>query len=201
MMKLASSKTKAFTLIELMLVVAIIGVALTIGIPAIRRMGTPDPMTQATKDVLDACSNARARAILTGNTMELRIYPQAGRFEVVQAPEDANLLEQNTNPDGTPGGASAQQPPVEGETGTGSASPRLPPELNQSSSAQLSDRLRIEMCDVNFGEYKDEELARVQFHPNGVCDNFTLVLRSDKNEFKKISLEEVTGLVEVSDIK
>jgi prepilin-type N-terminal cleavage/methylation domain-containing protein len=201
MMKLASLKNKGFTLIELMLVVAIIGIALTIGIPAIRSMGTPDPMTQAIKDVVAACSNARARAILTGNTMELRIHPQEGRFEVAQAPEDVNLLEQIGNPDGTPGGASAQQPPVEGGTGAVSAPPRLPPELNESSSAQLSDRLGIEMCDINFKDCKDDEVALVRFHPNGICDQFVLVLRSDKHDFKKISLEEVTGLVEVSDLK
>ena len=199
MMKLAYPKTKAFTLIEIMLVVAIIGIALAMGMPAIRRMATPDPMTQAVKDMVDMCSNARARAILTGVPMELRIYPQSGKIEVVQAPEDVNLIEQNSTAAGNPAGASPQPPMDQPETGN-VTTPRIPTEL-QTASAQLSDHIRIDMCDINFGEYKDLELAPVRFHPNGICDMFTIVLRSDKNEYKKISLEEVTGLVEVDDIK
>jgi prepilin-type N-terminal cleavage/methylation domain-containing protein len=202
MMKLASPKTKAFTLIELMLVVAIIGIALAMGMPAIRRMANPDPMTKAVKDVVELCSHARARAILNGVTMELRIYPHDGRFEVAQAPEDVNLADQDsiTNADGTVTSAAAAPPPVRSEAGSDSSGASADP--NQHSlSGQLSDRVVIKMCDINFGEYKDEEVGRVRFHPNGICDNFTLVLRSDKNEFKKISLEEVTGLAEVSDVK
>ena len=56
------------------------------------------------------------------------------------------------------------------------------------------------MVDVNFFEYKDEEEARVRFHPNGTCDELTIVLRSEKNEFRKISLEATTSLARVETI-
>ncbi|EEF57198.1 pilus assembly FimT family protein [Pedosphaera parvula] len=193
-MKPAYPRNRAFTLIEIMLVVAIIGIALAMGMPAIYRKANPEPMTQAVQDVLEVCTQARARAILNGVAMELRIYPHTGRFEVVQAPEDADLL----NANGTNAPAVGQSVRAESNSSV-AGSPASP---NHSPlTAQLSERVVIEMCDINFGEYKDEEMARVRFHPNGICDQLTLVLRSDNNEFKKIALEEVTGLAEVSNFK
>ena len=64
-------------------------------------------------------------------------------------------------------------------------------------SAQISDRVSIDMLDINLTEYKDAERARVRFNPNGTCDEMTLILRSEKNEQEGISLEITTGLASV----
>src|SRR2546423_14400471 len=56
----------AFTLIELMVVVAIIGIVITISIPTIYQQMHPESMRKAVSDVVEACSHARARAILNG---------------------------------------------------------------------------------------------------------------------------------------
>ncbi len=37
----------------------------------------------------------------------------------------------------------------------------------------------------------------MRFFPNGTCDELTLVLRSDRNEYRKISLEVTTALARV----
>jgi prepilin-type N-terminal cleavage/methylation domain-containing protein len=79
---------RAFTLIELMVVCAVMGVVLAMGIPAIYSALHRDPMSQAVVDVVDACqggidhAGARSLAILTGKTTELRIYPHERRIEV-----------------------------------------------------------------------------------------------------------------------
>ena len=57
------------------------------------------------------------------------------------------------------------------------------------------------MLDINLWEYKDSEVARVRFYPNGRCDEMTLVLRSSKGEWKKISLEVTTGLASIDEVK
>jgi prepilin-type N-terminal cleavage/methylation domain-containing protein len=186
---LRTPHSMGFTLIEIMLVVAILIIALAFSYPAISDMVHRAPMTQAVKDVMDACRHARSQAILTGQPMELRIYPQDMRIEVAQVPADA------PPPNATPsspasGAADGGEPPVK------TYAPKGP----YISSAQLSGELRIEMVDVNFTDYKDADLARVRFYPNGTCDEMTLVLHSDL-EYRKISLEVVTSLVQVeSDI-
>ncbi len=167
----------AFTLIEIMLVVGILAIVATMGLPAIYRAYQKEDLRQAVSDIMEVCSNARAQAILRGTTVELSIRPHE------------RLLSFS--------GAAPARAADAGE--------RLPGNLavpgpRSGTSAHISDRLIIEMVDVNFFEYKDEEEARVRFHPNGTCDELTIVLRSEKNEFRKISLEATTSLARVETI-
>jgi hypothetical protein len=54
--------------------------------------------------------------------------------------------------------------------------------------------------DINLSEYRESEWARVRFFPNGTSDEMTLVLRSEKNEWRKVSLEVTTGLASVDNV-
>ncbi len=168
-------RRRAFTLLELMVVIGIMGIILAMGIPSIYRVWHREPMSKAVNDVQEVCSHARARAILQGTMTEVLFHPREGRLEVV-------------------GGAPARaepQPAVSPED----APPPPPP--NSGLAAQISERLFIEMLDVNLTEYKDEEVARVRFYPNGTADEMTLILHSDNNEWCKISTEVTTGLTSV----
>lgn len=183
---LRTPHSAAFTLLELMLVVAILCIALAFSWPAIREARHRAPMTQAVKDISDACRNARSKAILSGQPMELRIYPRDMRIEVGQAPVDA--------PPSTPDATSSSSSPTPSD-GAPTPTFREPPSP-YISSAQLSDEIRLEMVDVNFTDYTEADIARVRFYPNGTCDQLTMVLRSDV-DFRKISLEVVTSLVRI----
>lgn len=149
----------AFTMIELMMVVAIMGIVMSMGVPAIYHIWHKDSLAKSISDVVEVCSHARARAIMRGEMAEVVFYPQDGRLEV----------------GGGGGGAGL--------------------------SARISDRVFIEMLDVNLREYKDAETARVRFYPNGMCDEMTLILHSDQNQWRKISLELSTGLATVEDVR
>jgi len=64
-------------------------------------------------------------------------------------------------------------------------------------SAELSDHLTIEGLFVNFFNFKDAEVARVRFYPNGTSDEFLMVLHSsDTGELRQITLEAVTALAD-----
>ena len=171
----------AFTLIEIMLVVAIMGIAMTMSYPAISNMVHRAPLSQGVQDLMEGCRKARAIAILQGSPTELRIYPQDGRIEVAAVPVDAEPTTTET----------AAKPVI-------IADPETKPALG--FTAQLSDSIRIEMVDVNFIEYKDADMARVRFYPNGTSDEFTMVLNSE-TEFRKITLEVVTALAQVEAIR
>ena len=62
---------RAFTLVELIVVIAIMGVILGISIPAFIRLKNKAPLEQAISDVEEVCRNARARAILDMRVMEV----------------------------------------------------------------------------------------------------------------------------------
>ncbi len=68
-------------------------------------------------------------------------------------------------------------------------------------SATLPSNVWIELMGVNFVELQDAEEARVKFQPNATCDEFTLVLNSDDHKGKKLTLEVVTGILDIEDLK
>lgn len=149
---------RAFTLIEIMLVVGIMALIMTMGIPSIYRMWNKEGMRKAVEDITDVCVNARARAILTGAPAEIVFHPLEKRFEVSGAGDSPRALS------------------------------------GKNMSGQFGGDINIEMLDINLLEYKDSELARVRFFPNGTSDEMTLILQSSRNEWRKVSLEITTAL-------
>jgi prepilin-type N-terminal cleavage/methylation domain-containing protein len=71
-----------FTLIEIMIVVAIIGLVVAMGLPTLNQSLRKEGMRKALNDLTDVCAAARARAILSGQTMAVKFYPGERRFEV-----------------------------------------------------------------------------------------------------------------------
>ena len=83
-MKTAATKTfrrQAFTLIEIMIVVAIIGLMAAISAPALLSMLQKDGMRKAEADVTELLGDARAQAILKGQTTDVSFHPADNRLE------------------------------------------------------------------------------------------------------------------------
>jgi prepilin-type N-terminal cleavage/methylation domain-containing protein len=73
---------RGFTLIEIMMVVAIIGLTLTMGIPSFVRVLKKEGMRKAESDFLEACQDARRAAIMNNQNADLVIHPMDNSFEV-----------------------------------------------------------------------------------------------------------------------
>jgi prepilin-type N-terminal cleavage/methylation domain-containing protein len=73
---------RAFTLIELMVVVGIIGLVMAMGVPTLYKLFHRDGFRKAVNDVMEVCDSARARAILQQTTAEIIFYPAERRCEV-----------------------------------------------------------------------------------------------------------------------
>src|SRR5215831_15299844 len=70
----------AFTLIELMVVVAIIGLVASMGVPAMIKALQKDGMRKALSDVQDVCFSARQQAIFSRQKTSVLFLPQKGEF-------------------------------------------------------------------------------------------------------------------------
>jgi prepilin-type N-terminal cleavage/methylation domain-containing protein len=167
----------AFTLIEIMIVVGIMGVVLTMGVPIVYKVWHKAPMSKAISDTVEVCSHARALAILQGHQIDVIFHPRESRLEVGSAPSTA------------PAPASPSAAPTT----------TVPSFSGAGLSARYSERILIELMDINKlpHEFRDDDVARVRFFPNGTCDELTLVLVSDQNERREITLETTTGLANV----
>jgi prepilin-type N-terminal cleavage/methylation domain-containing protein len=169
-------RSRAFTLIEIMIVVSIMGLVMTMSVPIVYKLWRKAPMRQAVKDIVEVLSHARARAILHGQVTEVVFHPRLNRLEMVGgggAPHPAS----------GPGG----EVPIGAREGGGSG-----------LSAQLSNEIIIEVLDINMSgvEFNDAESARVRFYPNGVSDEMRMIL-FDGRERMGIELEITTGLASV----
>ena len=171
-------RSSAFTLIEIMVVVGIMAIIMGMTVPFAYRALKKEGMSQAVSEVVEVCSHARARAIMGGSPTFVVFNPQNRTFRV----EGGNA--------GTNSTTSAPEESIRPDVQA-----TLP--SNSGLSGQFSEHVMIEMLDVNLSEYKDKEEARIRFNPNGTCDEFTLILQSDKNEWRKISLEVTTSLASV----
>ncbi len=92
-----------FTLIEIMVVVAIIGLVAAMGMPSIIRAVQKEGMRKALSDVQDVCFTARQRAIISKQKTAVVIHPADGTFSVEGAAAGAaspGKVAASTLPDG-----------------------------------------------------------------------------------------------------
>ncbi len=173
---------RAFTLIELMVVVGIMGIIMTIAIPGVYRFVHPNPLQKGVDEVREACKNAREMAVMRGTITVLVIDLKSRTFSVQASSAPAPRVD-SISPDGfiaepTPRAVSTFEP-----TGAG-------------KSYQLSDHVRIEGLGINGLDYTEDDRAEIRFYPKGTSDEFSIVLLSDNNERRNIWLDAITGYPE-----
>jgi prepilin-type N-terminal cleavage/methylation domain-containing protein len=166
-----SSILNGFTLMELMMVVAIIGLMMAAGVPAILSITREAPMRRAVNDVVEICHRARAQAILQGQTTAVVFHPRLRQVAFS-------------------GGTDASAP----------AGPASRAGRKAVNTTELDSSVVIEGLGINNMDYTDSEEGRVRFFSNGTSDEMTLVLSSG-GEYRKITLEETTALASVRNVR
>ncbi len=165
-MKFTRQRRAAFTLLELMIVLGIIGIMFGVGVPAFVRSHQKRPLQQSVSDLMEGLKQARATAILTGSSADLVFQLETRSFSVQKV-----------------GGEEV----TDSDTRMANAAPK-------GFTGHIHEEINIELLAVNFADVLQQEEARVRFRPNGTSDEFTIVLKSSENEYRKISLEIITGL-------
>jgi len=159
-----------------MIVVAIMGIVMTMSVPIVYKVWRKAPMRKAVSDVVEVCSHARARAIMQGAVTEVVFHPKENRLGLA---------------------AAATPAPAPGEEGAAPVA-STPTASGSGLSAQLPDGIIIETLDINMSgiEYNDAEEAKIRFYPNGISDEMRMILFDGKDRIG-IELEITTGLASV----
>ena len=180
-MKVRSTVSAGFTLIELMVVVSIALLVLGWGVPNLLRNIDKQGVNKAVFDLMEGCKQARAYAILTGNPSELVIRADDGQMTVRKAMGPRLMRES--------GGEAVGVSPA-GKTST---------DKLKGFSEALEDDVAVELLDVNFIDQMQFSEGIVRFYPNGTSDEFTIVLRVD-DDWRKVSLDPITAIANMKDL-
>lgn len=137
------------------MVVAIIGLTLTIGLPSFLHTIRREGMGKVEYELVEACKAARSAAIMNNKPAHLTLHPLDGTFEVE--------------------GAYPQT--------------RIPSDIV------------IDILGVNFIQLEKADVAQVTFFPNGISDEFTIVLHQSGGVYRKIYLDTTVALPVIEDIR
>jgi prepilin-type N-terminal cleavage/methylation domain-containing protein len=152
--KKLNGKCAAFTLIEIMIVVAIIGLVAAMGLPNLMKALQKEGMRKAVSDVQDAFLSARERAIINQRQVAMVIYPQSGIFGV----EGTTVTEGGTAVDKHSGKVTASTLPA-------------------GIKFAMLEIYRQDYVETDLP-------ARIFFNADGTCDEAILVLSGKGEEHK-----------------
>ena len=190
--ELRTRNSQAFTLLEILVVVAIMGIVFSISIPFMNTaiIGNKG-INGAMKMVQEACSDARALAILKQSTAVFTIRSD-GSIDVRAGTSSGRGRASSPDVEGNEWRAPEQSSGVVGPGGGGRV------EMKLKYPAKLPEDVGIEAILANGVDASELEMAEVRFYADGTCDEFNVILRHpESGERRQVWLEITTSLPDI----
>ena len=176
------STLSAFTLIELMVVIGLIMIVMTIGIPRLI-YNNETPLGGSLSAVMDACAAARTKAILSGQTTKVIIDSETYSVTLGGVSTKPKTELESLNPDTNNLDSLNDDPKQTAQTGS-------------SFSGKIHADVGVDFLAVNFKDMSEAERAEINFFPNGTSDEFAIGMRHITGDGVQrfVHLDSVTGL-------
>jgi len=172
------TRRRGYTLLEMLVVVAILAILVTLALPAMHRWLGRSELQSAAKQLAGELARARLEAIESGRPQKFRFQPGARRFEIVPKPAPIGEI-------GLPfsGGVTAVSPPI---------SAQLVSFVAQEKAESLSPDMAL-FSDFDSAEWS----APIVFYPNGRTSRAEIRLKGDRGRFIDVTLRGWTGEVKI----
>ena len=186
--KQLSSGRAAFTLIEILLVVVIIGIAAAVGVPAFARSFRGAKLRASTRLVLAMHRNAQTKAVLGQRYVAILFDEVKGTLELVDQGQAGQKKDAFFEGVGGGGGT------VGAVVGGGDAPAADAPEPQSLFVRKLEDGVKIAAFK---GGRSFDDIDYVSYYPNGMCDAYEIELGDDENRTARIEVDAITGKAKV----
>lgn len=179
---------EGFTLLEILLVVVIVGIAAAVAVPTFARSFRGAKVRASTRTVLGMHRNAQTKAVLGQRYMALLFDERKGTLELVEQgapdPKKDSFF-------GAVGGGGGMG---EVTTGADAATDPSSPAPTSQSVRRLEEGVGI----LSFrGGRELDELHYVNYYPNGMCEAFEIEIGDDQGRTARIQVDAVTGKAKV----
>ena len=172
-MTVPATTRRAFTLIEVMIVISIVAIVMTAGIPMMWKALAKDQLASAVNDVIEGCKAARERAILQDRPYDFVVRNK-------NETDTEMLVEASKIRDPSGLAFAGGDTPIR-DTGLIGGFPR-----------QLGADVIVELVAVNFIDHMGASEARARFYPNGMSDDFTIVFQHNGRQ-RTVTVDIITG--------
>ena len=176
----------AFTLIELLLVVAILVAVLSLAAPSVNRMFQRNALDRGADRLRAAMGEARVNALKEGDVYAVFVARGDNWFDVGPF---ANSREQIAK-------ANRDQDHVAARGNSGFEENLLPNGIRFAASEVLEDSRAAELLEGTDGE-AGKGLQQILFYPDGTSQDASVVLQSESGGIVEVQLRGLTGLPKV----
>ncbi|HEX6960444.1 MAG TPA: prepilin-type N-terminal cleavage/methylation domain-containing protein [Lacipirellula sp.] len=209
----AFSYRRGMTLVELLVVLALLVVIGSIVVPVFTGSFSSVRLRRAGDQIITRWSQARARAIESGEVFQFTYTPDSGTYQVgpwLPVAQDALGTGSSTSATTRSASESAASPTTANASQTASTAASedptgqnvaLPDKITfKSGEIAVEDALTAERQVASLQSRGADVTTPILFFPDGTTSQASIVIGNDRNQFVRLTLRGLTGVGRATDI-